>query len=91
MKTITNNHWRGFIYDYQVPDSILNDYEHLSDCDKTDGWIHYRSNWYHISDFMRFDDNANKWDGYVGLTYFCAVLIKISDCGDAYQIALQLS
>jgi len=79
----TNNHIRNYKYDYEVPKSVLDDYDWLDKGDKSDGWIHYKNTWYHVSDFLRLETNCftsfHDWDGYYGHGYSSGVLIKLGD------------
>ena len=78
----TNNHVRNYKYNYEVPSSILDDYDWLKEEDKSDGWIHYRNTWYHISDFLRFEGNDGPfkgWHGHHGHGFFSGVLIKLGE------------
>ena len=96
-RIITNHHWRQFKYRDEVPQAVLDDqfdYQNPEDC--YDGFIEYHGIWYHLGQFMRMESTAGKvatdeWDGACGESYFSAVLIKLSDDGEEYQIALALS
>jgi len=94
MLTITsNNVHREFIYGYELPESVHADYDHLSDDDRADGWIHYRKQWYHMSDFMLNGDNSpfpEKWHGNHGDSFFSGVLIALDDM-ESYRIATYYS
>ena len=90
-RIITNHHWHQFKYRYEVPQSVLDDqfdYQNPEDC--FDGFICYRGFWYHLDQFMRTEADSN-WDGACGESFFSAVLIKLSDDCEEYQIALALS
>ena len=83
-KIYTNKHRRQFLYGYEVPQEIHDWYDWLDGDDRLDGWIKYRNNYYHLSDFMRFDYpgpiNQNRyWQAYHGDSYFSGVLIHICD------------
>ena len=96
LQIITNHHERQFKYGYEVPESIMNDqFDWMDEDEQFDGWIHYRNNWYHTSDFMRIDHHPDSdfssWHGYHGDSFFSGVLIKLSDDGESYQIATYLS
>ena len=97
---ITDHKWKQFKYSNEVPKSVLNDYDWLDEDEKFDGWINYRKNWYHISDFMSCHNTIHSrnnpfkkfgYDGYLSDSFFSGVLIKTSDCGDGYKIATYLS
>ena len=87
-RIITNHHWRQFKYRYEVPPSVLEDQFDL--CDDDDGFIHYRGRWYHLSEFM-VTDQFSEWDGFHSDSFFSGILIKLSDDGEEYQVALALS
>ena len=105
VRVITNHHWRQFKYQNeltpaQLQDSI-SDYDHLEDGEEFANWIVYRGDLYHVSDFLRVgnvwqgnispDNPLSEWHGYNTDSYFSAVVINLSDCGEAYQIGLMLS
>ena len=97
MKTeiITDHKWKQFKYGYEVPEKVKNDFDWLEEEEKDDGWIYYRKNWYHESDFMRIDNNnpfySLGWHGYHSDSFFSGVLIQISDDGEGYKIATYIS
>jgi hypothetical protein len=97
LSIITNNHDRHFLYIYDVPQSVQTYFDHLDDDSASDGWIHYRGFWYHLSDFMRVgsqvpgNDPFSDWDGYASDSYFSGVLIKVSDDGESYRIATYIN
>lgn len=96
LKIITNNHWRDFAYRSDVPEKVLRsqfdwtDKDHEEDGSYSDGFICYRSTWYHLADFGRVahGDGSpfNGWNGYHGDSFFSGVVIKLSDDGEQYQI-----
>lgn len=91
MNVITNNHERQFMYGYDVPSEVHQDYDWLDENEHDDGWINYRGNWYHISDFMQAPASMAPWSGYFGETAFSAIVIELSDDGETYRIGLALS
>jgi len=91
----TNRHDRLFLYGYELPEDIKTDYDYLEDLD-SENFIKYRGVYYSLSDFMRIDHNAIDpdlayWDGVHSDSFFSGVLIKLSNCGDGYQIATYYS
>jgi len=91
----TNNHWRQFVYRYDVPSKVLADqFDYLSD-DVIDGFFKYRGNWYHLDEFMRIENNPDsefsQWHGYSGDSYFSGIVIRISKDADTYQIGTYYS
>tara|TARA_R110000803_G_scaffold158426_2_gene222709 strand:- start:1492 stop:1767 length:276 start_codon:yes stop_codon:yes gene_type:complete len=86
MRTLTNHHWRDFLYQGEVPAEVIaEDYDHLTeDYGLSDGWIKYRGEWSHISDYM--STPLNTWHGVHTDTFFSCTVIKLSDDGEQYQI-----
>jgi len=102
MKTeiITDHKWKQFKYGYEVPKSVLNDYDHLEEGEAYDGWILYRKRWYHVSDFMSCHNEIHSpnnpfrkfgYDGYLSDSFFSGVLIKLSDDNETYKIGTYIS
>lgn len=95
MEIKTNHQWRGFLYRDEIPESVIeSDFDYLSP-DETDGFIKYKSRFYHLSEFMRFhNENApfpGDWHGYICDSAFSGVLVRVSQDGEQYQIATYLS
>lgn len=90
IRIITDNKYKPFKYSYEVPKRVLEDYE-----DESYGFILYRKRWYHLSNFMRIDENnpfhVLGYDGYLSDSFFSGVLIKLSRDGEAYKIATFIS
>jgi hypothetical protein len=98
MRITANNHWRHFKYSYEVPESVFSYYDWLSEDESLYGWIHYRNEWYHVSQFMRYadystqhfkrkdSDKVTQWHAYSADTYFSGLIIRISEDGEQYQI-----
>ena len=94
MEIRTDNKWKEFKYENQVPKSVLEEYDWLDEDEKSGGWIYYRKRWYHVSDFMRLEGKHSfpgNWHGYHGDSFFSGVLIELSNCGDSYRIGTYLS
>jgi hypothetical protein len=84
----TNFNNRQFLYSYEVPETIVNEYkENDPDNDFDDYWIKYKGSYLHLSEFMRIDGDKY-WNGVCGICNTAAYLIKITDNGESYQIAL---
>jgi hypothetical protein len=84
MKIITTNGKpRDLLYSHDVPDSILQDYDHLDESDLAYGWIHYNRSWYHVSDFMRLEKDCGLsilgFDGSHCLSFGFAILIDLRE------------
>jgi hypothetical protein len=81
----TNHQWRDLSYRSDMPASVLEgQFSHLSEDDAPDGFFCYRRFWYHTSDFMRVEHNADLagWHGYASDSYFSGVLVKLSSDGE---------
>lgn len=82
----TDSKWNDFIYGAEVPKKVLAEYDHLDNADAQDGFIKYRNNWYHVSDFLKTDSFPG-WDGLFSLGFFSGILIQISPDNEKYRIA----
>ena len=93
MRIETDNKWKPFKCGYEVPQRIREEYDHLAEEEKSDGWFCYRRRWYHLSDFMRCEESNpfGKWHGYIGDSFFSGVLIKLSDDGEKYIVGTYFS
>lgn len=83
----TNRHDRQFIYRHNVPPTILA--SEFDWTDSEDGFLCYRGNWMHLSQFERIPpgaDELDEWDGYAGDSYFTGTVVKVSDDGETYRI-----
>jgi len=92
MEIKTNNHARYFLYGYEVPKKVMKEqFSHLADDEKADGFFKYRGQYYHTSDFLRISEGApadmQKWHGVVNDSMFSGVLIRISEDCEQYQVA----
>lgn len=83
----TNHQWRNLAYRNEVPAKVLADqFSHLDEDETGDGFFCYRGYWYHVSDFMRIENNADLagWHGYASDSYFSGVVMKLSEDGEQY-------
>lgn len=92
----TDRKWKNFKYGYEVPKKVMrSDFDHLDEDSAIDGFLLYRGNWYHISDFMRISPGApdwmKHWSGYTSDSAFSGILIKISDDGEQYIIGTYIT
>ena len=80
MEIITNHTPRPLLSRYEVPAKVLEDqFDYLPD--EVSGFFKYKSNWYHLADFMKFHEPHHLWHGYAGDSYFSGVLIQCTnDC-----------
>ena len=79
----TNKVARLLKYRYEVPQKVLDNQFDWLDEDETSGFICYKKEWFHLSEFMRLDNFSDfskaGYDGYCGDSYFSGTLIKIID------------
>jgi hypothetical protein len=89
MNVTTNNHWRDFLYRYEVPaDVLVSEFDWLDEDDQ-DGFFRYRGVWYHLSMFLR--TAIEGWDGIHGDSFYSGVLIEVSSDGEQYRIGTVIS
>ncbi len=82
MNIKTNNQWRGIVDFCNLTEKQQEDNEGLEDS----SFFIYRGDAYSLGDFIRIDDKEGAfkgWHGLLGEGYFSAMLVKISDSGDA--------
>ena len=96
MKIITNNHYRFILYWHELTDAEQR--EHADDYDgvKDSTFFRYRGQVYNLCEFLSARGNGahslvNVWDGYHNDSFFSAVLVKYSECGDAVKVGLAIS
>lgn len=97
MKIITNNHWHKLItwYDLKKKDQEWYDYDHSQD----DRYFYYRDTAYSLSDFVSVNSILSQGyevtsfgeHAYIDNSFFSNILIKLSDCGEAVQVATYIS
>lgn len=96
-KIITDHKWKNLLYGYQVPEKVKKDYFDWMQEPEIDSsyFIKYRNRYYSLDDFMRIEKECPFYSlgyhGYVSDSYFSGVLVKLSDDGEQYQIALYIS
>lgn len=80
--------FKPFLYDYQVPKKVLADYNWLDEDAKADGWVKYKNEYLHLSDFMRVSGSGmgRDWSGAHGDSFFSGTVIKMTDDGEEYKI-----
>lgn len=70
-------------YRDEVPQKVLDNEFDWLDEDTIDGFICYKKEWFHLSQFMTLDKdsdfNKEGYDGYHGDSYFSGTLIRIVD------------
>jgi hypothetical protein len=97
IQIITNNQWRPLLYLSDLSESeqaqAASDYDWMAEIDVY-GWIKYRGMIFHLSDFLRLENNhpfPKQWHGYNSTSFFDGYLIELSICGEAYRIAHYMS
>lgn len=91
MKIKTNGHWRSFVYRWEVPPRVLaTQFDWQNPDEYTDGFFCYRGHWYHLADFLRFEDDSG-WHGYATDSFFSGVVIRLSSGGERYQIGTYIT
>ena len=87
---IKSNYKRRFLLtDVDVPKKVLDEYDWLDDDEKTDGWMKYKDQYYHLSDFMWIPADIKDmkgWDGYMSDSFFSGIVIKVFYYTDEYII-----
>lgn len=91
----TNHHWRPIIFGMDLTAKEKEDFDWIDE-EEIDGYVfaRYRGQVYALSEFMKFDGNTlfpDYWHGYHSDSFFSGILIKLSDCGESYQIATYFS
>ncbi len=88
----TNKQSRDFLYWNQIPAKVLADqFDHLKEDENFDGFIKYRGNYYHETDFMRAHEAFKGWDGYLSDSYFSGIVLRIAQDGESYKIGTYYS
>lgn len=91
MSITTNNHIRPFLYREQIPEAILKD--QFDGCDEYDGFMKYRGQFYHLSEFLRVPDapEFKAWHGYYTDSFFSGVVLRLSEDGEYYSIGTYIN
>ena len=90
IEILTNNHWRKFISGWELPDKMRQEFDYLEgedfDCNN---FIKYGGQYYDLSNFLRIEGENHplaNWHGVNAMSYFDGLVIRLSPCGEAYQI-----
>ena len=77
--------FKPFLYDYEVPKKVL---DWLDKSDKTDGWVQYKGQYMHLSDFQRLSGPGmgRDWTGAQADGFSSGTVVKITDDGEDYKI-----
>lgn len=96
---ITNNHWRNFLYGYELTEKERSDFDYIDDVN-SHSFIRYRSVIYDPDEFMPCPNNTTMrldypdfctWDGYQSDSFFSGVIIRYSPDYEQYQIGTYIS
>ena len=99
MKIITNNHWNNLLYGYDLPKSVLSDFDYLDDIDSS-SFFKYKGHYYDIGEFIKISATIaphpqrpgwENWHGYSSDSYFSGVLLKLSDDGKQYKVGTYIT
>ena len=93
MEIKTNHNWRPVLLGYELSEKERSEFDWI-DPDEIDGYsfVKYKGYVYSLDQFMRVDHYIpGNWDGIRHDSFFSGVLIKLSECGEAYQIATYCS
>lgn len=90
--TITVKIESTFLISYfDLPESAVSEFDYIEEDDKTSTrFFEYDGFYYDSAEFQRVTKpgDMDEWDGYYGLNYFAALLIKLSDDGDSVRVGL---
>ena len=95
LQVIPDNKWKEFLYGYQLTKKEKKYFDWMDEEElETSNFLRDRGSVYSTQDFMRIENGPDEfkgWDGYAGDSFFSGTLIKLSDDGEQYKIALYLS
>lgn len=97
MKIITNNQYRPILYWHELTTKEQEELKDSYDTIEESTFFRYRQRVYDLGEFTRPSYLSNEympmntWDGMFGETFFSAVVIKYSDCGDSVRVGLATS
>ncbi len=90
MKITTNNQYRPILHWHELTEIEQKELDMYEDVQES-SFFRYRDWCYDLCDFWRTDSNDHwkeKWDGYKTDSYFSAILVKYSECGEAVRVGL---
>lgn len=101
MHITTNNHWRNFLYGYELSESERAEFDYIDRDDiDTHSFIRYRGMIIDPHEFMRIDetmllhpenDTMNQWQCYQSDSYFSGMVLRYSNDFKQYQIGTYIS
>lgn len=83
---ITNHHYHRLLSPYELTEKELAEFDYLDMEEQGLSFFRYRGQVYWLGDFMRID-HIKEWHGMMSLGFFEAVLIALSDDGEAVKVA----
>ena len=80
--------FKPFLYGDEVPKKVLSDYDWLPEDEKEHGWVKYKNEYMHLSDFIRLSGSGvgRDWNGYHADSFFSGTVIKMTNDGEEYKI-----
>jgi len=88
MEIKTNHHYYPLLYFYELPEKIQKEMKenHLNE-EYIEGtrFLKYKGTFYALHDFI--NSSLSKWDGILHINPYKAILIKLSNCGEAVKVA----
>ena len=97
MKIKTNHHFRPVLYWHDLTEAEQRENADAYGESEDSSFFRYRNRVYDLCNFMHAEGYTGRhelfpnWDGYHNDSFFSAVLVKFSDCGDAVKVGLALS
>ena len=96
MRTVTNNVPRFILDSSELTAKEREQFDYLNwgKLDKGEdsaSFVRYKGNILSLGDFMRSTDETDKWDGYYGISYFMAYVIKVCDDGETVIMGTMFS
>ena len=90
---ITNNIPRPILCGYELTEKESADFDYMDDINEG-SFFRYKGQVYDLAEFVRIDKSDSELstcDGIHTDSFFSAVLVKLSDCGEAVTVGLALS
>ena len=93
----TNNHWREFLHGADLPASVRDEFDYLDDqALECNLFAKYKGEFYDVSSFITLSNDRDdttamaSWHGAAAMSWYCGVLIRISDDNERYQVGTYL-
>ena len=95
MQIKTNHHFRDVLYWHDLTEAEQGELSDSYDSVEESTFFRYRNHVYDLGEFLSARGSGFRlfpnWDGYHNDSFFSAVLVKYSDCGDAVKVGFALS